>query len=156
MLKWFLVLSIHVREVMMLEIYINAKQLSKRKPRVAASTFTLEEQPGTLRDLIRMMVSSSVNEYNRRVQHHNAANPISAEDMESMSQIGKIGFGIPYGSREADHEEAVETAIQGFEDGLFRFFIGDVEVESLDAPLVLHEGDTVTIIRLTMLTGGYF
>lgn len=73
-----------------------------------------------------------------------------------MSQIGKIGFGIPYGNREADPEEAVETAIQGYEDGLFRFFVGDREVESLDAPLTLQEEDTITILRLVMLTGGFF
>ena len=30
------------------------------------------------------------------------------------------------------------------------------EAETLDAPLDLTEGDTVTIIRLVMLTGGYF
>lgn len=140
----------------MLEIYINAKQLSKRKPRVAACSFILAEQPRNLRDLIRVLVINSVNDYNRRVRNQNAAKPISADDLESLSRIGKIGFGIPYGSREADPAEAVETAIQGYDDGLFRFFIGDREVESLDAPLMLQEGDTITIIRLTMLTGGYF
>ena len=140
----------------MLEIYINAKQLSKRKPRVAVCSFFLAEQPENLRDLIRMMVLSSMKDFNSRVQDQNTAKPISAEDLDSMSQIGKIGFGIPYGSREADPEEAVETAIQGFSDGLFRFFIGDRELESLDASLKLLDGDTITIIRLTMLTGGYF
>ena len=142
--------------VMTLEIYINAKQLSKRKPRVAACRYSLARQPENLRDLIRMMVVSGVDAYNSRIQNPNTAQPVSAEALESMSQIGRIGFGIPYGSREADPEEAVATAIQGFEDGLYRFFIGDREVEELDAPLALSEGDTITIIRLTMLTGGYF
>ena len=73
-----------------------------------------------------------------------------------MSRVGKIGFGIPFGSREADLTEALETACQGFADGLYRVFIGDREIEDLDAPLHLQEGDSVTIIRLVMLTGGYF
>ena len=73
-----------------------------------------------------------------------------------MSQIGRIGFGIPFGSREADTEEALETALQGFRDGLYRVFVGDREIESLDEPLGLSEGDTVTMIRLVMLTGGFF
>ena len=49
------------------------------------------------------------------------------------------------------HERA-----QGCEDGLFRIFIGEREPEGLDAPLYLQENDTITIIRLVMLTGGYF
>ena len=41
----------------------------------------------------------------------------------------------------------------GFQDGLFRVFLGDTELTELDEKLELQEGDTVTFIRLTMLAG---
>lgn len=76
--------------------------------------------------------------------------------MDDMAVTGKIAFGIPFGTREADPKEAMETAIAGFQDGLYRIFINDTEAEQLDTFLELKEHDTITIIRLVMLTGGFF
>ena len=139
-----------------MRIQINAKQIHKKKQNVASYVWELPEQPDDLRGLIRMLVLSGVSEYNRRVNECQTPQPLSASRMEDLGQVGKIGFGIPYGNREADPEEALATAMQGFRDGLFRVFIGDREIESLEEPLNLREGDTLTIIRLVMLTGGYF
>ena len=83
-------------------------------------------------------------------------NEMTKDEIDDLSQVGKIGFGIPFGSRQADLQDALDTAIQGFEDGLYRFFVGEQEIESLDAPLHVQEEDTITIIRLVMLTGGFF
>ena len=80
---------------------------------------------------------------------------VTGEQLADMSQVGKIAFGIPFGGKAAELEPALETAFQGFEDGLYRVFLGEAEMESLDAPIGLHEGDTITIIRLVMLTGGW-
>lgn len=138
-----------------MRIEINAKQIQKKRQHVASYGYELQRMPADLRELISMLVQDSVREYNSRINSKESGQPLSADDLDSMSRIGKIGFGIPYGSREADPQEAVETAIQGFEDGLFRFFLADREIESLDVPLELKEGDTITIIRLVMLTGGF-
>ena len=136
-------------------IYVNIKQLGKRKSRVAATPFDLQTAPGNLRELIGMMVRSSVADFNRRI-HEKTEQVLADKDLDFMSQMGRIGFGIPFGNREADPDAAVETAIQGFTDGLFRFFVGDTEIEDLDSPMNLRTGDTITMIRLTMLTGGFF
>lgn len=137
-------------------IYIQAKQPGKRKPYVAACRYDLEEKPRTLRDLIRMLVCDGVSAYNSRIGEKHDGTPLSSEELEDMGQVGKIAFGIPYGTREADCEAALETAYQGYSDGLLRIFIGQREIETLDGPLELGDGDTVTIIRLVMLTGGFF
>ena len=49
--------------------------------------------------------------------------------------------------------KAVTTALQGFKDGLYRAFLDETELVDLDAPLMIRENDTITFIRLTMLTG---
>ena len=64
-----------------------------------------------------------------------------------------------------DLNEAVATAILAYRDGLVAIFINDeiVDVESADPTpteeelrnhkLSLHENDTISFIRLTMLSG---
>ncbi len=137
-------------------VHIHLKQIKKRGGHIAQCPLELNPVPETLRQLIRILVSQGVQAYNNRLSGKDTASVLTEESMADMEQIGKIGFGIPYGSREAVLEEAIEGTLQGYEDGLFRIFIGDREPESLDAPLNLQEQDTITIIRLVMLTGGYF
>lgn len=136
-------------------VYISAKQVRRKVSQVAACPWQLPHAPRTLRQLLAMLVEDSVAAYNRRLEDK-TAQPLTVEQTEDLAALGRIGFGIPYGSREADPEAALAAAIQGFTDGLFRLFIGNQEIENLDAPLTLQEGDTVTILRLVMLTGGFF
>lgn len=139
-----------------MNVYISAKQIKKRGDQVTAVPYLLQEQPATLRQLITMLVTDGVEHHNRRIREREAPPIITREQIEDMTQVGKIAFGIPFGTREAALEPALEAALQGFEDGLYRVFIGEGEIENLDAPLLLREGDTITIIRLVMLTGGWF
>lgn len=139
-----------------MKVYISVKQIKKRAGQVASCPYELKTVPDTLRQLISVLVSDSVEGYNLRLKETENTVLLTKAEIDDMSHVGKIGFGIPYGSNPADFQEALETAVQGFEDGLYRIFIGEQEIESLDAPLDLHEDDTITIIRLVMLTGGYF
>ena len=139
-----------------MKVYISAKQIKKRGNQVTAYPYELRTVPDSLRQLITILVSDSVEGYNRRLQEKDGKRILTKDEIDDLSQVGKIGFGIPFGSRQADLQDALDTAIQGFEDGLYRFFVGEQEIESLDAPLHVQEEDTITIIRLVMLTGGSF
>ena len=139
-----------------MKVYISAKQIKKRGNQIAAIPYELRTVPDTLRQLISILVSDGVECYNQRLLAKEDTATLTKDDIDSMSQIGKIGFGIPFGSREANLQDAQETALQGFKDGLYRVFIGEREIESLDAAMELQEEDTITIIRLVMLTGGFF
>lgn len=139
-----------------MKVYISVKQIKKRANQVAFCPYALKTVPDTLRQLITIMVSDGVDRYNQRISEKESITIHSQDEIDNMSQVGKIGFGVPFGSNPANFQEAAETAIQGFEDGLYRIFVGEREIESLDAPLDLQEEDTITIIRLVMLTGGYF
>ena len=65
----------------------------------------------------------------------------------------KVEIGIKYSHVLDLSIEAVKTAIQGFEDGLFRVFRGMDELTELDREEKFNEGDEITFIRLTMLAG---
>ena len=134
-----------------MHLYINMKQLGKRKNMVDKVAFFYEKAPESLRELIGETVKICVANYIDRMDKGEAV--LSKEQIEDMSQIGKIAFGIVYGEKKPDVQKAIETAVQGFEDGLFRVFLGDRELENLDELVEFAEGNEITFIRLTMLAG---
>ena len=134
-------------------ITVIVKQLGKKRNKIDGEKFFLENKPDTVEMLIRESVRTCVTAYNERVRNGENAKPLSAEDIESMSEIGKIAFGINYGEKEADEQSAIDTAIQAYEDGLFRIFIGDEDAGELSSTVDISDGERVTFIKLTMLTG---
>lgn len=134
-------------------IKVNIKQLGKKRSRIAEVPFVLENAPSTVRELIKEAVHTCVSEYNDRVKKGEDAAPVSAEEISEMSEVGKIAFGINYGGKNADEKAALENALQSYEDGLYRIFIGENELGSLSDRISLSENDSITFIRLTMLTG---
>ena len=135
-------------------IQVNMKQIGSRRKKIRSVPFVLEGTPHTVRELIEMAVSTCVREYNRRVREgENKTLPLSPEDIEQMTEIGRVAFGINYGGREADASQAVGTAVQAYEDGLIRIFIGDDDAGDIDSTVSISENDTVTFIRLVMLAG---
>lgn len=134
-----------------MHLYINMKQLGKRKNMVDKVAFFYEKVPESLRELIGETVKLCVADYIDRMDRGEAV--LSEKKIEDMSQIGKIAFGIVYGEKKPDVQKAIETAVQGFGDGLFRVFLGDRELENMDEKVEFAEGNEITFIRLTMLAG---
>lgn len=132
-------------------LYMNIKQLGKRKNTVHKVPFEYDTAPSTLRELITETVKICVAQYISHMEHGDAV--LTDEQIDDMGRIGKIAFGIVYGEKKPDVDEAVKTAIQGFEDGLFRVFRGMDELTELDREEKFNEGDEITFIRLTMLAG---
>lgn len=135
-------------------VKVNIKQLGKKRDKISGAPFLLEKTPKTTEQLIREAVHTCVSQYNAHVEAgESAVKPLSDAEVSEMSEIGKIAFGINYGSKTADEAEAVATALQAYEDGLFRIFVGDEELSELSQSISLSEDSTLTFIRLTMLTG---
>lgn len=134
--------------------HINIRQLGKKRNTINAVPFVLPKKPNTVRDLITSVVMVCVAAYNERVRKgETIIRPMTQESLSDMEMIGKLAFGVNYGGKEANEAKAVTTALQGFKDGLYRAFLDETELVDLDAPLMIRENDTITFIRLTMLTG---
>ena len=58
------------------------------------------------------------------------------------------------GIQAVDEDQAVGTALQAFEDGMYLVVIDDVEQTHLDQQVYLTEDSRITFIRLTLLSGG--
>ncbi len=133
---------------------INIKQIGSRKPVISAVPF---EYPGDIRtvgELITETVHLCVAAYNCRVREGtDKPKPLTDEQISDMASVGRIAFGLNYGGREQDLQPAIDNALQSYEDGLFRIFVGEKEVGGLAENIELHDGDMLSFIRLTMLTG---
>ena len=139
-----------------MKVYIQVKKLGKRIQTVGSIPYELETCPATLRELIACMVNQGVEGYNERLRSGEQNKALSEAEIQDMSQVGKVAFGIPFGEREANPQKAVDAALLAFTDGLYRFYITELEITELDTPVHLCEDDTIAIIRLVMLTGGLF
>lgn len=136
-----------------MKIFVSIKQAGKRKDYITKKELILSITPVSLRELLVSMITMNVTEYNHKAAEPWAMKYLSADAVEDQANTGKVGFGELRNTRQADIEQAVTTAIQAFEDGIYRVFLGENELIALDDNLSINEGDVLTFIRLTMLSG---
>ena len=133
-------------------VYINVKSLAKRKPLIAGIPFEVTEAVATSDDLVKLTVRKMVRDYNAKPTDAPLLLPLSEDAQTNGTITGKIGFNDRKNEKQQDEDAAVKNALLCFSDGIFRLFVNDNEVGA-NEPLSLKEGDSVTFIRLTMLTG---
>ena len=133
-------------------ISVNVEKLGKKIASVEPTPFEIEGIPMTAEELVTACVRSCVAAYNSRFDSREPR-CISDEQFAAMEAAGKMAFGLPFSDKKADANEAVQTALQAFDDGLFRAFVGETELESREQEIKIGENSEVTFIRLTMLAG---
>lgn len=136
-----------------MKIFIQVKQLGKKKCCVEKMPVDFPALPTTVQALIETIVSWQVREYNERLQQSEMLKYLTDEDMADKIATGKIGFDVNYNGTPAAESAAIANAVQSYEGGIFRIFADDVELGPLSSEIRLNEGATLTFIRLTMLSG---
>jgi len=134
-------------------VWITVKSLGKRKPALAKQAAELPETTNTLRQLIKNMVAQQVKTTQHKKNDAEWLAYLMPEDIQEQAAAGKVGFGAIYNDGVPDVEGAMATAVTAYEDGLFKVFLNDEELQGLDEPLILQEDDNVVFIRFTMLAG---
>jgi hypothetical protein len=107
-----------------------------------------------LRDLISRVVVEEVKAFQQRQQERRLARIMSRAEIEQGARAGKVDPGERNLQQVVDPDEAVGTALQAFEDGLYYVFIDGVQQTSLDSEVFLGTESAVTFIRLVALAGG--
>ena len=134
-------------------IYIQVKSVGKRRPILAKAEYYIPNNITTLRALISAIVQTEVETYNARGLENMLVPFLLESEIQEQATSGKVGFGRLYSAVKANPTEAVATALQGFEDGLFKVVLNETELTELDAPIVINENDMLTFVRLTFLAG---
>lgn len=137
-----------------MKLSVQIKQLGKRKCSITPMPVELTgETPHNVRELITAVVRWQVSEYNTRPTENDLLKYLTQEEIDNHAEAGKVGFGVNYNGNPASTEAAVKNALQSYEDGIFRLFINAEEAGTANSLINLKEGDQLTFIRLTMLSG---
>ncbi|MCI9360450.1 MAG: hypothetical protein HFG65_05705 [Hungatella sp.] len=136
-----------------MDIQVNLKHIAKRRQSVVPKTYTIVGTPATVRELILAVTDAGVEEYNKNMERSELLTCLTKEEIDDQAQAGKVSFGVNYGEKHGDIEKARENAIQCFEDGIYRVFLDDSCLESLDQLIEIKKESIFTFVRLTMLTG---
>lgn len=134
-------------------VHVRVKKMGKqKKEHLEPAPYVLDARPNTLRDLIVGLVEQGVKAYNERRDVGQVLPCLTKGEIEDKAGTGKISFGLR-GGNDAAAGEALENAIQSFQDGIYRVFAGGEELTKLDEEIPWEEGMVITFIRLTMLSG---
>ena len=136
-----------------MRVYVNVKQAGSRKNYITKEEMNFNFLPTTLRELIRIMVTENVRQFNDRTKEEELLEYLTSEEINNKIITGKVSFGEIYNRAEGDINKALECAFLAYEDGIYRVFINDNKTGKLDESIELKEEDVLTFIRLTMLSG---
>jgi hypothetical protein len=140
-------------------ITISGKALGQKKPLFADWSIPFPPDLGdggalTLRDLIARVVRAEVEAFQQRQQERKTFQALTARDIAAGAVRGKVDMGGRESQQSVDAEEAVGTALEAFEDGLYLVVLDGQEQRSLDAQVFLQPDSKVAFVRLVMLAGG--
>jgi hypothetical protein len=108
----------------------------------------------TLRDLITRIVREEVAAFRQRQEERKFIRMLTAEQIAAGVEKGKVDMGGRDLEQEVVEDEAVATALQAFEDGLFLVIVDDKEERELDGEVFLKPDSQLTFLRLVALAGG--
>jgi hypothetical protein len=136
-----------------MKLYVSVKQAGSRKNFITKEELLLTYVPSSLRELIEVIVTKNVKDFNDKVKKERLVDYLTYDDIENKLIVGKVSFGDMNNKAEQSINKALEAAYLAYEDGIYRVFVGDKEAGFLDDALELKDGDVLTFIRLTMLSG---
>ncbi len=113
--------------------------------------------PGTtvpLRTLIEHVVRTEVAAFDDRERRRRFVRLLTSDDLAAGAEAGKIDLGGRTGTRPAGPDQAVATALEAFDDGLFLVVVDGEQVTTLDASVSVGPDTLVRFVRLTALAGG--
>jgi len=138
---------------------VSARALARRKPLIPdwQVPWPPEEDGGgealTLRELITHIVHQEVRAFATRQQERKLVRILTEKEIESGLEKGRVDSGGRDLRQEVNPEEAVGTALQAFEDGIYLVFLDEEEQRELDKQVFLRPDSKLTFVRLVLLAG---
>lgn len=137
---------------------LSARVVGRRKPLVPDWQMPGPPEEGggetlTLRELITRIVHNEVQAFEKRQEQRKLVRILAEREIESGLEKGRVDSGGRDLHQRVDPDEAVGTALQAFEDGLYLVFLDEEEQRDLDKQVFLRPDSKLTFVRLTMLAG---
>jgi hypothetical protein len=140
-------------------ITISGKALGRKAPLFEDWSIPFPPDLGdsgvTLRDVIARVVRAEVTAFRQRQRDRLVFRALTEREIADAARKGKVEMGgSETGTQEVDEDDAIATAWQAFEDGLFLVLVDGEEQRTLDAQVFLKPDSRLMFVRLTMLAGG--
>ncbi|MBK7403124.1 MAG: hypothetical protein IPJ41_00475 [Phycisphaerales bacterium] len=138
---------------------ISTRALGRRRPLLA--DFSVPPPIGLsgdgddvrLRDVIAHVVRHEVGSYKDRQEARRFDRALTARQIDEGEARGKIDPAGRPDEREVDGDQAVDAALQAFEDGLYLVIIDGRERRNLDEVVRLSAESRLAFVRLVFLAG---
>lgn len=142
-------------------VFAEARALGRRRALIPEWSVPIDPGPSddgdggmTLRELIERIVRAEVSAFERRQQARKFVRTLSEQEIEAGREKGRIDPGGRDLEQTVDVEQAIGTALQAFEDGLYMVVLDGVEQRTLDRQVFVTDESRVVFLRLTFLAGG--
>ena len=141
-------------------VTVEGQQLGLKKPLIQPrkielpETLTSQANVVTLRNLIHYLVQLEVDAFQDRQENRQLFRVLTAAQIEAGKNEGRIDPAEKNLWQVVNLEEAVRTAIQAFEDGLYFVFFNEQQLTSLDDAIQLTDESSLKFVRLVALAGG--
>ena len=138
----------------MTTITVSAHQLGSKK--AILTDLHVDISPATaltLRGVLTSVVEEQVRAYENRQAANSLLRILSPEEINQGRAAGKVDLG-DHAVQPIDPQQAIDTALLGFTDGLYFVFIDDQQIEQLDQVVTLNPDSRLKFIRLVALAGG--
>jgi hypothetical protein len=134
---------------------LSVKQLGRKKALTTRdySIGNFSMQP-TLTELLTRIVTLEVNAFRERQADNQFLRVLTEAQLLEASETGKISLGGQEFTQEVNVDDAIQTAIQAFQDGLYYVFNGETQIEYLTDVVNLELRQDIMFLRLVALVGG--
>jgi hypothetical protein len=138
---------------------LSARALGRRKPLVPdwQVPWPPEQdgggEPLTLRELITKIVLEEVEAFQKRQEQRKLVRILTEREIEAGLEKGRVDSGGRDLHQKVDPEEAVATALQAFEDGIYLVVLDGEEQRDLDREVHVKPESQLVFVRLVMLAG---
>jgi hypothetical protein len=140
---------------MTVAVRVKATVTGHRRRGVQEHDLALALPPGpvTARQIIEAAVAAEVAAYQARAGEASLVRVLTQKSLLDDLDRGAVRTGDAAPPGPVDIAAAVEAALVAFDDGIFKVFVGDREIEG-SAGIDLTDGAAVLFLRLVPLAGG--
>jgi signal transduction histidine kinase len=133
---------------------ISGKVLGKSQNLFTTWQMSLPSQTLTLQELLTQIVQSEIQAFQTRQSQQRLTKVLGLVEIEAGVARGKITSGGSELDQAVDEQQAIENALQSFQDGFYLVFIDDQQQEDLADLVDLKANSELLFLRLTPLVGG--
>jgi hypothetical protein len=137
-------------------VLVEAAVPGRRKAGTAEHPLELDVPAGAvpLRVVVEAVVRAEVAAFAERARMRSVMNVLTERSLAEGVAAGVVRHGESEAPTDVDPDQAVEAALGGHADGIFKVLVDDEPIDDLDQLVTLRSDSRLLFLRLVALAGG--